>query len=400
MDTLTSTPAVFSQRARQLTSSAIREILKITERPEVISFAGGLPSPEGFPIAELQAAFDRVLSTQGATALQYGRTEGYTPLREWVAQDLSRAGAPIDPEEVLIVSGSQQALDMLGKLFIDPGSKVLVEAPSYLGALQSFSLFEPQFQAVPTDAGGLIPEALDDELCRDARFIYALPNFQNPTGLTLDRARRQALVERCAALGLPVIEDDPYGELRYGGEPQPGLLELGRAAGATVIRLGTFSKVLAPGMRLGYVVAPRDIIGKLVQIKQATDLHTATVTQMAVYETVRSGFLDQHLPKVRALYQRQCGYMLDALRRYFPADAHWTQPQGGMFIWVTLREGIDTTELLQRAIARNVAFVPGAPFYAGVDAPTNTLRLSFVTVPEDRIRAGVQVLGELIGPAA
>jgi 2-aminoadipate transaminase len=400
MDTLTSTPAVFSQRARQLTSSAIREILKITERPEVISFAGGLPSPEGFPIAELQAAFDRVLSTQGATALQYGRTEGYTPLREWVARDLSRAGAPIDPEEVLIVSGSQQALDMLGKLFIDPGSKVLVEAPSYLGALQSFSLFEPQFQAVPTDAGGLIPEALDDELCRDARFIYALPNFQNPTGLTLDRARRQALVERCAALGLPVIEDDPYGELRYGGEPQPGLLELGRAVGATVIRLGTFSKVLAPGMRLGYVVAPRDIIGKLVQIKQATDLHTATVTQMAVYETVRSGFLDQHLPKVRALYQRQCGYMLDALRRYFPADAHWTQPQGGMFIWVTLREGIDTTELLQRAIARNVAFVPGAPFYAGVDAPTNTLRLSFVTVPEDRIRAGVQVLGELIGPVA
>ncbi|WP_298019237.1 PLP-dependent aminotransferase family protein [uncultured Castellaniella sp.] len=400
MDTLTSSPAVFSQRARQLTSSAIREILKITERPEVISFAGGLPSPEGFPIAELQAAFDRVLSTQGATALQYGRTEGYTPLREWVARDLSRAGAPIDPEEVLIVSGSQQALDMLGKLFIDPGSKVLVEAPSYLGALQSFSLFEPQFQAVPTDAGGLIPEALDDELCRDARFIYALPNFQNPTGLTLDRARRQALVERCAALGLPVIEDDPYGELRYGGEPQPGLLELGRAAGATVIRLGTFSKVLAPGMRLGYVVAPRDIIGKLVQIKQATDLHTATVTQMAVYETVRSGFLDQHLPKVRALYQRQCGYMLDALRRYFPADAHWTQPQGGMFIWVTLREGIDTTELLQRAIARNVAFVPGAPFYAGVDAPTNTLRLSFVTVPEDRIRVGVQVLGELIGPVA
>ncbi|WP_323017794.1 PLP-dependent aminotransferase family protein [Castellaniella sp.] len=399
MDTLTSTPAVFSQRARQLTSSAIREILKITERPEVISFAGGLPSPDGFPIAELRAAFDRVLATQGATALQYGRTEGYTPLREWVAQDLSRDGAPIDPEEVLIVSGSQQALDMLGKLFIDPGAKVLVEAPSYLGALQSFSLFQPDFQAVPTDAGGLIPGALDADLCRDARFIYALPNFQNPTGLTLDLARRQALVERCADLGLPIIEDDPYGELRYAGDPQPGLLELGRAVGATVIRLGTFSKVLAPGMRLGYVVAPRDIISKLVQIKQATDLHTATVTQMAVYETVRSGFLHQHLPKVRALYQRQCGYMLDALQQYFPADAHWTQPQGGMFIWVTLRDGIDTTELLQRAIARNVAFVPGAPFYAGVQAPVNTLRLSFVTVSEERIRAGIQVLGELIGPA-
>ncbi|MFT0533853.1 PLP-dependent aminotransferase family protein [Castellaniella hirudinis] len=399
MDTHTNTPAVFSQRAMQLTSSAIREILKITERPEVISFAGGLPSPAGFPIAELRAAFDRVLDTQGATALQYGRTEGYTPLREWVAQDLSREGAPIDPEEVLIVSGSQQALDMLGKLFIDPGSKVLVEAPSYLGALQSFSQFQPQFQAVPTDAQGLVPDALDDALVRDARFIYVLPNFQNPTGLTLDRARRQALVDRCAALGLPIIEDDPYGELRYAGQPQPGLLELGRPAGATVIRLGTFSKVLAPGMRLGYVVAPRHIIGKLVQIKQATDLHTATVTQMAVYETIRDGFLQRHLPLVRDLYQRQCGYMLDALQRYFPADAHWTRPEGGMFIWVTLREGIDTTQLLQQAIAQNVAFVPGAPFYAGVKAPANTLRLSFVTVPEDRIRSGIQVLGQLIGPA-
>ncbi|WP_103035921.1 aminotransferase-like domain-containing protein [Castellaniella caeni] len=399
MDTPSVTPAVFSQRAQKLTSSAIREILKITERPEVISFAGGLPSPEGFPIPQLQAAFNQVLATQGATALQYGRTEGYTPLREWVAHDLSREGMVIDPEEVLIVSGSQQALDMLGKLFIDPGARVLVEAPSYLGALQSFSLFEPQFQAVPTDAQGLVPEALDDDITQGARFIYALPNFQNPTGLTLSLARRQALVRRCAQLGLPIIEDDPYGELRYAGASHPGLLQLGRAVGATVIRLGTFSKVLAPGMRLGYVVAPRDIISKLVQIKQATDLHTATVTQMAVYETIRDGFLQQHLPKVRELYQRQCGYMLDALKQHFPADAHWTTPEGGMFIWVTLRQGIDTTQLLQQAIAHNVAFVPGAPFYAGVKAPTNTLRLSFVTVPEAKIREGVRILGELIGPA-
>ena len=399
MDMSTTRRTVFSQRANQLTSSAIREILKITERPEVISFAGGLPSPEGFPVAELKAGFDHVLDTQPAVALQYGRTEGYTPLREWVAQEMSREGAKVETDEVLIVSGSQQALDMLGKLFIDPGSRVLVEAPSYLGALQSFSLFEPQFQAVPTDDRGLVAEALDDDLARDARFIYVLPNFQNPTGLTLDRERRQVLVERCADLGLPIIEDDPYGELRYAGEPQPSLLRLGRAAGATVIRLGTFSKVLAPGLRLGYVVAPRDIISKLVQIKQATDLHTAMVTQMAVFEAVRTGFLKDHLPKVRALYKRQCGYMLDALQAHFPADARWTRPQGGMFIWVTLRPGIDTGALLQSAIARNVAFVPGAPFYAGVQAPVNTLRLSFVTVPEARIRAGVRILGELIGPA-
>lgn len=395
MDMPTSSPQ-FSERARQLTSSAIREILKITERPEVISFAGGLPSPAGFPIAELRAAFDRVMASQGETALQYGRTEGYTPLRQWVAEHLSSGVCSIDPEEVLIVSGSQQALDMLGKLFIDPGSRVLVEAPSYLGALQSFSLFQPVFRAVPTDAGGLVPQALDESLAQHARFIYVLPNFQNPTGLTLGLQRRKELVQRCARLGLPIIEDDPYGELRYAGEPQPSLLELGRAAGATVIRLGSFSKVLVPGIRLGYVVAPREIIAKLVQIKQATDLHTAMVTQMAVYEVVRDGFLQSHLPMVRELYRRQCDYMVEALREYFPADVSWSRPEGGMFIWLALSGGINTTELLQKAIQHNVAFVPGAPFYAGVEAPGNTMRLSFVTVPEDRIRTGVRILGDLI----
>ncbi|MER1966725.1 PLP-dependent aminotransferase family protein [Castellaniella sp. GW247-6E4] len=389
-------PRVFSQRAQKLTSSTIREILKITERPEVISFAGGLPSPQGFPIARIRAAFDDVLDARGDTALQYGPTEGYAPLRAWVAEDMRRHGAQVTADEVLIVSGSQQALDMLGKLFIDPGSRVLVEAPSYLGALQSFSLCEPEFVAVPTDGRGLVPEAIDEALAAGARFIYALPNFHNPTGLTLDLARRQALVERCARFGLPIIEDDPYGELRYAGEPLPSLLGLGRAAGATVVRLGTFSKVLAPGLRLGYVVAPRDIIAKLVQIKQATDLHTATVTQMAVHEALRDDFLAEHLPKVRALYRRQCGYMLEAMSEHFPDTARWTRPEGGMFIWVTLAAGIDTGRLLQEAIARNVAFVPGAPFFAGVEPQANTLRLSFVTVPEPRIRAGIAVLGELI----
>lgn len=387
---------VFSQRAQKLTSSTIREILKVTERPEVISFAGGLPSPQGFPIERMRAAFDQVLGAQGDVALQYGPTEGYAPLRAWVAQDMARHGAQVSPDEVLIVSGSQQALDMLGKLFIDPGARVLVEAPSYLGALQSFSLCEPEFMAVPTDGGGLIPEALDAQLVGDARFIYVLPNFQNPTGLTLDLARRQALVQRCARLGLPIIEDDPYGELRYAGEALPGLLGLGRSAGVTVIRLGSFSKVLAPGLRLGYVVAPRDIISKLVQIKQATDLHTATVTQMAVHNIVRDGFLDQHLPKVRALYRQQCDYMLDALHEYWPDSVHWTRPDGGMFIWVTLAQGIDTGRMLQEAVARNVAFVPGAPFYAGVPPQANTLRLSFVTVPQARIIQGVRILGDLI----
>lgn len=393
---LSTQPYTFSQRARDLTSSAIREILKVTEQPEVISFAGGLPAPAGFPVDEINAAFDRVLAKTGRTALQYGSTEGYAPLRAWVAGDLKRVGAQVDPDEVLIVSGSQQALDLLGKLFIDPGSKVLVEAPSYLGAIQSFSLFEPEYVAVPTDGDGLIPGGLIDSRVRDARFIYVLPNFHNPTGLTLSLERRQELVERCAAVNLPIIEDDPYGDLRYAGAALPGLLGLGRAAGATVIRLGSFSKVLAPGLRLGYIAAPKDIISKLVQIKQATDLHTATLTQMAVYEAVKDGFLAVHLPKVRDLYKEQCGYMLDALSKYFPSDVGWTRPEGGMFIWVTLPGHIDATELLARAIKKNVAFVPGAPFFSGADPQTNTLRLSFVTSPEDQIREGIRILGQLI----
>lgn len=386
----------FSQRALQLTSSAIREILKVTTRPEVISFAGGLPSPEGFPVAQLQQAFDQVLTIRGRSALQYGPTEGYQPLREWVAEYVSRPGSEVSAEEVLIVSGSQQALDMLGKLFIDPGSKVLVESPTYLGALQSFSQFEPQYVAVQTDEHGLIPAEVSQPKAQGARFIYVLPNFHNPTGLTLDLQRRQDLVERCAQANIPIIEDDPYGELRYAGEAQPSLLTLGRQVGAQVVHLGSFSKVLAPGLRLGYIVGPREVINKLVQIKQATDLHSNTLTQMAVYEAIKEGFLKEHLPSVRDLYQQQCQYMLDAMQEHFPEEVVWTRPEGGMFIWVTLPEGLDSEELLLKAIDEHVAFVPGTPFYADDDTKPNTLRLSFVTVSEERIREGIAILGRLI----
>ncbi|OZI20955.1 2-aminoadipate aminotransferase [Bordetella genomosp. 9] len=386
----------FSERALQLTSSAIREILKVTERPDVISFAGGLPAPSGFPVEVVREAFDKVLVSNGRSALQYGPTEGYSPLRAWVADDLNRNGAHVTPEQILIVSGSQQALDLLGKVLIDKDSKVMVETPSYLGALQSFSLYQPRYESVASDEGGLIPEALTPATARGARFLYALPNFQNPTGRTLTRHRREALVQQAARLNLPVVEDDPYGELRYAGEHQPSLLSLGGEAGAHVIRMGSFSKVLAPGLRLGYIAASRALIDKMVQAKQATDLHTSTLTQMAVYEIVKDGFLAKHLPTVRELYRQQCGYMLDALQQEFPAAATWTRPEGGMFIWVTLPEGIDTAQLLQQAIAEKVAFVPGQPFYANTPSPRNTLRLSFVTVPEEKIRSGMATLGRLI----
>ncbi|WP_434213395.1 PLP-dependent aminotransferase family protein [[Pseudomonas] boreopolis] len=381
-----------SRRAQALTSSAIREILKVTERPEVISFAGGLPSPATFPVERMREATEKVLRDAPHAALQYGPTEGFAPLREWIAERLGRAGAAIRPSQVLVTTGSQQGLDLLGKVFIDEGSKVLVEAPSYLGALQAFSLFQPAFSPMASDEQGVVVDALTPGQLAGGRFMYCLPNFQNPTGRRLPGERRTALVAKAAEAGVPIVEDDPYGELYYAGEPLPSLLSMNPDG---VVYMGSFSKVLAPGLRLGYVVAPEAVLGKLVQAKQAADLHTPSFSQRIVHEVVRDGFLDQHIPTIRALYGRQCELMLDALDRHFPEQVRWNRPEGGMFIWVTLPEGIDSTALLARAIECNVAFVPGAPFFAA-DPRRNTLRLSFVTVPGERIEAGVRVLGELL----
>ncbi|MGE5649944.1 PLP-dependent aminotransferase family protein [Noviherbaspirillum sp. UKPF54] len=381
----------FSQRALQLQSSVIREILKVTVRPEVISFAGGLPSPATFPVERMRAAYDAVLSREGKVALQYGPSDGYGPLREWIAASLSTGGVKIVPEQVLMVSGSQQGLDLLGKVLIDEGSKVLVETPSYLGALQAFSVYQPEFVSVPTDDQGLLPDQIAG-IGQGARLLYALPNFQNPTGRTLPLERRVALVETCARLGLPLIEDDPYGALSYRGEPLPKMVGMNPDG---VIYMGSFSKVLTPGIRLGYVVAPLPLARKLEQAKQAADLHTAQLTQMVVHEVVKDGFLTEHIPTIRKLYADQCAAMQAALAEYFPSSVTWTRPEGGMFIWVTLPKHIDSMKLLDEAIAQNVAFVPGAPFYA--NAPEqNTLRLSFVTVPPEKIREGIAKLGKLI----
>lgn len=385
----------YSQRARNLTSSAIREILKVTERPDVISFAGGLPSPLTFPVAEMRAAADRVLTESPQAALQYSATEGFAPLREWVARRYSRDGLTLSPDNVLITTGSQQGLDLIGKIFIDEGSRVLVEAPSYLGALQSFSLFAPEYVSVPTDEHGLLPDALTPALCAGARFIYAMPNFQNPTGRRLPLERRQALVEAARREGFAIIEDDPYGELDYEGQRLPTLLSL---APEQVLHMGSFSKILAPGLRLGFIIGPQAVIAKLVQAKQAADLHTPSLTQRIAYEVVKDGFLDTHIPKIRALYAGQAKVMLEALASHMPAQVRWTTPAGGMFIWLTLPATIDTMQLLEQAIAQNVAFVPGAPFFVG-NAEKNTLRLSFVTVSPEKIEQGVARLGKLIADA-
>ncbi len=381
-----------SRRAQALTSSAIREILKVTERPEVISFAGGLPSPATFPIARMREATGKVFDEAPQAALQYGPTEGFTPLREWIAARHSRDGVIIRPGQVLVTTGSQQGLDLLGKVLIDEGSKVLVETPSYLGALQAFSLFQPAFSAMRSDDEGIVVDALDDAQLRGGRFMYCLPNFQNPTGRRLPLARRHALIARARAAGVLVVEDDPYGELSYQGEQLPSLLSMDPD---NVIYMGSFSKVLAPGLRLGYLIAPEALHAKLVQAKQAADLHTPSFSQRIVHEAVQGGFLDRHIPEIRKLYGDQCELMLSALQRHFPAEAKWNRPAGGMFIWVTLPEGVDASALLARAIEHNVAFVPGAPFFA-VEPQSNTLRLSFVTVSAEKIEQGMARLGALV----
>ncbi len=381
----------FSDRAEQLQSSAIREILKVTMRPEVISFAGGLPSPETFPVERMRAAFDKVLTQQGKSALQYGPTDGYAPLREFLAGSLSTNDSTILPDQIMMVSGSQQGLDLLGKVLVDEGSKVLVETPSYLGALQAFSVYRPEFESVDTDDHGLVPASVAAK-GQGARLMYALPNFQNPTGRTLSVERRYELVETCARMGIPLVEDNPYGDLCYSGEPLPKMLNMNPGG---VIYMGSFSKVLTPGIRLGYVVGPTPLIRKLEQAKQAADLHTAQLTQMVVYEVIKDGFLSEHIPTIRTLYAKQCNAMLDAMSRHFPEGVQWTKPEGGMFIWVTLPEHMDSKQLLDEAIQQNVAFVPGGPFYANNPAK-NTLRLSFVTVSPERINEGIEKLGKLI----
>jgi 2-aminoadipate transaminase len=374
-----------ARRAAKMNPSVIREILKITERPGVISLAGGLPSPKTFPIEAFAAASERVLRDDGAAALQYAASEGHAPLREWVAAQLPWA---VSPDQVLITTGSQQGLDLVGKVLIDAGSKVLVETPTYLGALQAFAPMEPHVTGVGSDSDG--PD-LDDLAAKatDARFFYALPNFQNPTGRCMSEARRESLVHRAGALGLPIVEDNPYGELWF-DSPPPAPLAARNPDGC--IYLGSFSKVLAPGLRLGYLVAPPSVFPKLLQAKQAADLHSPGYNQRMVAEVLKDGFLERHVPTIRALYKAQCQAMLTALSAEMQGlGVEWNSPAGGMFVWLRLPDGMDATRLLPRAVEHGVAFVPGSAFYAEQPDP-RTLRLSFVTVSEEQIRIGIKAL--------
>ncbi len=382
-----------ARRTERMNPSAIREILKLAERPGVLSLAGGLPSPDGFPVEALREATARVLRDTPREALQYAASEGYGPLREWVAARLANDGVVVEPGQVLITTGSQQGLDLVGKLLIDAGSAVAVETPTYLGALQAFAPCEPAFAALASDDEGPKPEALAG--AAGARFAYLLPNFQNPTGRVISEARREALVAAAQAAALPLVEDNPYGELWFDAPP-PAPLAARWPQGT--IYLGSFSKILAPGLRLGYAVAPPALYPKLLQVKQAADLHTPGFNQRIVHEVVRDGLLDRHVPTVRARHAAQRDAMAAALSAHLPAGAEWQPPRGGMFFWLRLPPGLDATALLPRAIAAGVAYVPGAPFHAG-EADARTLRLSFVTLTPAQLHTAIATLGRVVHEA-
>ena len=385
-----------AQRAEKMNPSVIREILKVTEKPGIISFAGGLPSPLTFPIDAMREASERVLRDDGKAALQYAASEGYAPLREWVAQDLLKQGMHVSPDQVLITTGSQQGLDLVAKILIDAGSRILVETPTYLGALQAFTPMEPTVVSVDSDEHGVDADDLRTKVgtgADKARFVYLLPNFQNPTGRTMTEARRAAVAQVAVESGLPIIEDNPYGDLWFDAPPGPSLSS--RHPDGSVY-LGSFSKILAPGLRLGYLVAPTALYPKLLQAKQAADLHTPSFNQRVVAEVLKDGFIERHVPTIRALYKQQCEAMLAALDREMAGlGLTWNRPVGGMFLWVQLPKGLKAIPLLAKAVDKGVAFVPGSAFYAE-GADESTLRLSFVTATVDQINTGMTALAAAI----
>lgn len=393
-----------ASRAAKMNPSVIREILKVTEKPGIISFAGGLPSSKTFPVAEFEAACAKVLKDDPASALQYAASEGYAPLRELVAQQLSNQSAAagvtwnVDPNQILITTGSQQGLDLVAKILIDAGSKVLVESPTYLGAVMAFMPMEPNVVSVASVDDGL--DLADLRAKSDgARLLYVLPNFQNPTGRSMGEASRAALSAEAARSGLPLMEDNPYGDLWFDQAPPAPLTARNPEGG---IYLGSFSKVLAPGLRMGFLVAPKAVYPKLLQAKQAADLHSPGFNQRLIFEVMQNGFLDRHVPTIRALYKAQRDAMLEALAKHFPDAASqpdtsltWNTPAGGMFLWARLPVGMNAVDLLPHAVDKGVAFVPGAPFYADHSDP-RTMRLSFVTPSVQEIHRGVAALAQAI----
>lgn len=390
----TSSCPPFAQRAALLQASAIRALLSLAGRDDVVSLAGGLPDAGSFDVQSVREAADRVLRERPEAALQYGPTEGIEPLRAWVAESLAGQGLNVTPEQVLITTGSQQGLDLLGKVLLDPGSTVLAERESYLGALQAFALYAPVLRGLDADDEGPLPAALDAAL-PDARLVYLQPRFSNPTGRSITARRGRELASRLAPANAWLVEDDPYGELWFDAPPPPTLAAHGVPHGVT---LGSFSKVLAPGLRLGWVAGPAELIEKLALAKQSSDLQSPSLNQWLVLDLLRSGVVARGLPALRALYRARRDAMLAALEAHMPEGVRWTRPEGGFFIWVTLPAGLRASALLPAALARGVAFVPGAGFTVGA-VRDDTLRLSFSTADAPSIARAVARLGDVVREA-
>lgn len=374
--------------------SAVREILKVTERPEVISFAGGLPAEETFPADAIRGAFDDVLTQDGRAALQYGTTEGYLPLRRWMAERMAGQGRVIQPEELLVTSGSQQALDLVGRVMIDPGDTVLVEAPTYLAALQVFRAYEANIVTVDTDVDGVVIGALEEAVVRERpKLIYLVPDHQNPGGTCLSMERRREVLRIAAQYGVAILEDDPYGELTFDSARLPPLFALDEVG--SVIYMSTFSKTLAPGLRIGWVSAPPALLRALTVAKQAADLHTSSLNQRATARLLERFDYDGHLARINALYRGRARAMEAAIAEHFPGEASWVSPKGGLFLWVALDVPVSTDRLFQKALEANVAFVPGEPFF--LEPPRRPhLRLNFSHRTEDVIVEGVRRLGRVL----
>lgn len=386
----------YANRTSRLKASEIRELLKLTEKPEIISFAGGLPAPELFPLEKIAEATANVLKSKGEIALQYASTDGYPQLREIILNErVKPTGVDCTIDNIMLTNGSQQALEFSAKLFINKGDIIAVESPSYLGAINAFLPYEPEFLEVPMDENGMIVDELEQAIQNgtNVKMIYTIPEFQNPSGITMSVERRKRLTEVAAKYHIPLIEDSPYGELRFEGEKLPSIKSLDKSG--YVINLGTFSKTFCPGLRLGWIVAERELIQKYILLKQGADLQCNTLSQLIAAEFMSKNDLNAHISEIVKVYRKRRDLMINSMKEYFPKEVKFTYPAGGLFTWVELREDLDTKLIAEEALKENVAFVPGASFFAN-GGRTNCFRLNYSNMPEDKIVEGIKRLGRVL----
>lgn len=386
----------FAKRMSSIKASEIREILKVTEHEDIISFAGGLPAPELFPIEEINEITQIVLKEAGTKALQYTTTEGYSPLREWISERMNqRLGTTLDKDNILITHGSQQGLDLSGKVFLDEGDVVLCESPTYLAAISAFKAYGCDFIEIPTNEDGMDMERLEYILrcTKNIKLIYVIPDFQNPTGKTWSRERRRKLAELSSRFGVMVIEDNPYGELRFDGMSLPAIKSFDNCG--NILCTGSFSKIFCPGFRIGWIAGDKDIIRKYVLVKQGTDLQCNTIAQMTIHEYLKRYNIDNHIKKIVEVYKQRRDVAIRCIERYFPENIKFSHPQGGLFIWVELPENISTREILEKCLERKIAFVPGGSFFP-VKHKENTFRINYSNMPQDKIGKGIQIIGEVL----